>query len=72
MHMAKREVQKAEFLSLPKACQRIGCSMSLANKLVKTEGADFPPWFWLGGRRVVSTRRLDRWLAEKHGEDIAP
>lgn len=67
--MQKEQQRAAEFISLPKACERIGCSMSLANKLVKTDGADFVPWFWLGGRRAVSTRQLDRWLAEKHGNE---
>jgi hypothetical protein len=60
--------KEAEFITLPKACQRIGVSLSLANKLANTEGADFPPFFWLGGRRMVSSRQLDRWLRKKHGD----
>jgi hypothetical protein len=43
--------------------------VSLANKLVGKQGVDFPQgWFRLGGRRVISTKQLDRWLAEKHGD----
>jgi predicted DNA-binding transcriptional regulator AlpA len=60
-----------QFISLPKACERIGCSLSLGNRLIGKEGVDFPQgWFRLGGRRVISTKLLDKWLALKHGDAI--
>ena len=54
-----------EFISLQKACRRVGISVQAAIKLPESE---FPPYLWLGAKRMVSRRRFEAWLAEKVGD----
>jgi hypothetical protein len=54
-----------EFSSLAMACRRVGISVQAAIKLPEGE---FPPYLWLGTKRMVSRRRFEAWLAEKVGD----
>ena len=54
-----------EFIRLQKACRRVGISVQAAIKLPESE---FPPYLWLGAKRMVSRRRFEAWLAEKVGD----
>jgi hypothetical protein len=53
-----------EFISLQKACRRVGISVQAAVKLPEGE---FPRYLWLGTKRMVPRRRFEAWLAEKVG-----
>jgi hypothetical protein len=53
-----------ELISLQKACRRVGISVQAAIKLPEGE---FPPYLWLGSKRMVPRRRFEAWLAEKIG-----
>lgn len=60
-----------EFISLQKACKRIGISVQWALRMSPHE---FPRWAWLGdprspgSKRVVSRRQFEAYLAKKLAE----
>jgi hypothetical protein len=51
-------------ISLATACRATGISVATALKLMPH---DFPEAIWIGGKRVVSRRRFEIWLASKLG-----
>ena len=53
-----------ELISLARACRRAGLSVQT---VIRLPPGEFPPWSWLGGKRVVGRRRFEAWLADKAG-----
>jgi excisionase family DNA binding protein len=53
----------AETMTLREACRRAGTTHKTAMKLVAR--GEFPGVTWLGGKRIVSRRTFETWLAEK-------
>jgi hypothetical protein len=58
-----------EFISLARACRRVGISVQAAVKLSEGAKGEFPPYQWLGMKRMVPRRRFEAWLSERLAED---
>jgi hypothetical protein len=65
VHTKRKKISSPATISLAEACRRTGISVNTALKLMPEE---FPEAIWIGGKRVVSRTRFERWLAEKIGE----
>jgi len=64
MNRQRKAQPQPATISLAEACRRTGIATSTALKLMPH---DFPEAVWIGGKRVVSLQRFERWLASKLG-----
>lgn len=69
--MTNHKESQPAMITLASAGRRIGITVPTATKLLEAGDADFPPAFWIGGRRYVSRRLLEAWLAAKTGERLS-
>jgi hypothetical protein len=68
---AQRAISQPAMMTLAAACRRVGISVATAVKLLEGPEGGFPPAFCIGGRRYVSPRLPEAWLAAKTGKQMS-